>query len=57
MHFRRPERTETMTISLELLTDRRCPFDRQDGAICPGASACVGRVEFVQSGPESPVAA
>jgi len=46
-----------MTISLELLTERRCPFDRQDGAICPGASGCVGRSEFVDSGPDTSVAA
>lgn len=45
-----------MTISLDLLTDRRSPFDRMDGANCPGAGGCVGRSEFAQSGPDTLVA-
>ncbi|GAA0227765.1 hypothetical protein [Cryptosporangium japonicum] len=45
-----------MTISLELLTDRRCPFDRSEGAACPGSSACVGRATFVGNDPVLPAA-
>ncbi|MFG1926319.1 hypothetical protein [Cryptosporangium sp. NPDC048952] len=43
-----------MTISLELLTDRRCPFDRLDGAACPGTSGCVGRTDFTENDPGTP---